>query len=78
MPSRAQDQSAAIVTARDEGMGLADLFSAMKDGHSTSRRLGVGPSGVKRIMDEFDIRSDAGKGTMVTIVKWHRSGRQVG
>jgi serine/threonine-protein kinase RsbT len=72
------DRSAVIVTARDEGAGLADLSSAMKNGYSTSGRLGVGLSGVKRIMDEFDIRSDAGTGTMVTIVKWHRRGRQVG
>jgi serine/threonine-protein kinase RsbT len=73
-----EDQSAVIVTTRDEGVWLVDLFSAMKDGCSTSRRLGAGLSGVKRIMDEFDIRSDAGKGTMVTIVKWHPSERQVG
>ena len=72
---RRNDRSAVIITARDEGVGLADLLGAMKNGYSTSGCLGVGLSGVKRIMDEFDIRSDVGKGTMVTVVKWHRIGR---
>ncbi len=66
------DQSGVIVTARDQGMGIADLSRALQDGYSTSWRLGVGLPGVKRLMDEFDILSEVGKGTMVTVAKWLR------
>jgi serine/threonine-protein kinase RsbT len=66
------DRSAVIVTARDQGMGIADLPRAMQDGYSTSGRLGVGLPGVKRLMDEFDISSEVGRGTTVTAAIWQR------
>jgi serine/threonine-protein kinase RsbT len=66
------EQSAVIVTARDQGMGIADLQRAMQDGYSTSGRLGVGLPGVRRLMDEFDIISEVGKGTVVKTTKWQR------
>ena len=59
-----------IVTARDEGGGISDIAEAMRDGYSTSGRLGVGLPGVRRLMDEFDILSEVGKGTVVTVKKW--------
>ena len=68
------DQSAVIITARDQGMGIPDLSRALQDGYSTSGRLGVGLPGVKRLMDEFDILSEIGKGTIVTAAKWHGAG----
>jgi serine/threonine-protein kinase RsbT len=64
------DQSAVIVTARDQGVGIADIQRAMQDGYSTSGRLGVGLPGVRRLMDEFDIISEVGKGTVVKATKW--------
>jgi serine/threonine-protein kinase RsbT len=71
---RRADRSAVIITARDQGMGIADLSRAMQDGYSTSGRLGVGLPGVKRLMDEFDIVSEVGKGTVITVTKWQRGG----
>ena len=67
------DQSAVIITARDQGMGIVDLPRAMRDGYSTSGSLGIGLPGVKRLMDEFDIASEVGKGTVVTATKWQRA-----
>jgi serine/threonine-protein kinase RsbT len=45
---------------------------AMQDGFSTSGGLGLGLPGVKRLMDEFHLVSDANNGTTVTIKKWKR------
>jgi serine/threonine-protein kinase RsbT len=61
-----------VITARDEGQGIGDVRRALEDGFSTSGRLGVGLPGVKRLMDEFDIASTPGRGTMVTVKKWKR------
>ena len=60
------------VVARDDGPGIKDIDHAMQDGYSTSGRLGLGLPGVRRLMDEFEIVSDAGKGTCVTVRKWSR------
>lgn len=60
------------VVAVDEGPGIADLTLAMQDGFSTSGSLGLGLPGVRRLMDEFEIVSDLGKGTTVTVRKWKR------
>jgi serine/threonine-protein kinase RsbT len=69
---RHDDRSAVIITARDRGMGIVDLLRAVGDGYSTSGRSGIGLPGVRRLMDEFDIVSDVGKGTVVTATKWQR------
>jgi RNA polymerase sigma factor (sigma-70 family) len=58
------------VVARDAGPGIADLPKAMRDGVSTYRGLGLGLPGARRLMDEFDIVSEVGKGTTVTMAKW--------
>ena len=54
----------------DKGPGIPDVGLAMKEGYSTSNGLGYGLPGTKRLMDEFDIWSEVGKGTRVTISKW--------
>ena len=59
-----------VVVARDEGPGIADIAQAMQDGYSTSRGLGLGLPGAKRLMDEFDIVSQLGKGTTIVMKKW--------
>ena len=64
-----------IVIARDEGNGIANITEAMRDGYSTSGRLGVGLPGVKRLMDDFEITSKVGEGTVVTVKKWNRAAR---
>lgn len=58
------------VTFSDKGPGIADISLAMKDGYSTGRSLGLGLPGTKRLVNEFDIKSEPGKGTTVTIIKW--------
>ena len=60
------------VVARDRGPGIADIERAMKDGFSTSRGLGLGLPGSKRLMDEFELVSEVGKGTEITMTKWER------
>jgi serine/threonine-protein kinase RsbT len=66
------DRSAVVVTARDEGPGIPDIALAMRDGYSTSGGLGVGLGGARQLMDDFDIVSAPGRGTTVTMRKWHR------
>jgi serine/threonine-protein kinase RsbT len=61
-----------IVVARDEGPGIPDLAQAMQDGYSTGGGLGLGLPGAKRLMDEFEIISEVGQGTTVTMKKWAR------
>jgi serine/threonine-protein kinase RsbT len=54
----------------DRGPGIADIAAAMRDGFSTGRGLGKGLPGSKRLVDEFQIESDVGRGTRVTVVRW--------
>ncbi len=60
------------VVARDDGPGIADITRAMEDGYSTSKGLGLGLPGSKRLMDDFDVVSAVGRGTTVTMTKWER------
>ena len=55
---------------RDDGPGIPDLKLAMTDGWTSGNGLGLGLTGTKRLVDEFDIDTGAGRGTRVTIVKW--------
>jgi serine/threonine-protein kinase RsbT len=59
-----------VVIARDHGPGIADVDLALQDGYSTSRSLGIGLPGVRRLMDEFEVNSALGSGTTVTAKKW--------
>ena len=63
------------IVAQDEGPGIADPDRAIVDGFSTSGRLGLGLPGVRRLMDQFDLHSDVGNGTVVTVTKWSSAGR---
>ena len=54
----------------DEGPGIPDMSLAMKDGWTSGSGLGMGLSGAKRLVNEFDIVSEVGKGTRVTITRW--------
>ncbi|MFC7063689.1 anti-sigma regulatory factor [Halobacillus seohaensis] len=60
------------IMAVDDGPGIKELNQVMEDGFSTSGGLGAGLPGVRRLMDEFDIQSDEGKGTDIKVVKWLR------
>ena len=59
------------VRARDEGPGIPDTTRALQDGYSTSGRLGLGLPGVRRLMDEFELASQVGRGTTVVVKKWN-------
>ncbi len=54
----------------DEGPGIKDIQQALQDGFTTGGGLGLGLSGAKRLCDEFDIQSEVGKGTRVSLVRW--------
>jgi serine/threonine-protein kinase RsbT len=58
------------VRFRDAGPGIADIKLAMTDGYTTGRGLGKGLPGAQRLADDFEIESEVGKGTTITITKW--------
>ena len=58
------------LTFEDQGPGIPDLALALKDGWTSGSGLGMGLSGSKRLVNDFDITSEVGKGTRVTIARW--------
>jgi len=60
------------LTFEDRGPGITDVEQAMAAGYTSGDGLGIGLPGAKRLMDEFEIASEIGKGTIVTAKKWHR------
>lgn len=66
------DRKGIKIVAKDSGPGIQDIRLAMKDGYSSSGGLGAGLSGVKRLMDSFNIHSVPGEGTVITVIKWLR------
>jgi serine/threonine-protein kinase RsbT len=60
------------LTFADEGPGIADIDLALTDGWTSGSGLGLGLSGTKRLVDEFELTSKPGAGTSVTVVKWSR------
>ena len=69
-PSNHGTRQGLCVVARDEGPGIPDISQAMQYGYSTRRGLGVGLPGAKLLMDDFDIVSEVGIGTTITMKKW--------
>lgn len=58
------------LTFEDEGPGIADIGLALTDGFTTGGGMGLGLSGSKRLVNEFDLWSEPGKGTRVTVTRW--------
>jgi serine/threonine-protein kinase RsbT len=56
----------------DSGPGIPDLDLAMTAGWTSGGGLGLGLSGAKRLVDEFEIDTEVGRGTAVTVTKWSR------
>jgi serine/threonine-protein kinase RsbT len=56
----------------DEGPGIPDTTLALADGWSSGKGLGLGLSGARRLVDEFDLDTEVGRGTDVMVVKWSR------
>jgi serine/threonine-protein kinase RsbT len=57
---------------RDRGPGIPDIARVMTGGYSTARSLGLGLSGSRRLVDDFQIESAPGHGTLVRVIKWAR------
>ena len=60
------------ITVSDNGPGIPDVNQAMREGFSTTRSLGLGLPGCRKIMDDFEIESTVGKGTIIRMAKWIR------
>ncbi|GHJ50759.1 anti-sigma regulatory factor [Nonomuraea sp. TT08I-71] len=56
----------------DQGPGIPDLDQALTDGFTTGGGLGLGLSGARRLVDDFDIWTAVGEGTRITVTKWSR------
>ena len=69
-----QPQAGVRITARDTGPGIPDVERALADGFSTYHGLGLGLPGARRLMDEFTVHSEVGRGTTVTMTKWRQRG----
>ncbi|HEV9035487.1 MAG TPA: anti-sigma regulatory factor [Puia sp.] len=67
--SRGRDNGIRLVFS-DQGPGISDINLAMKDGWSTTKSLGLGLPGAKRLVNDFNIISELNKGTVITIIKW--------
>ena len=70
LDTAAQGREGVSIVVRDVGPGIPDLDRAMRDGFSTYNGLGLGLPGARRLMDEFDVVTEAGRGTTVTMTKW--------
>lgn len=58
------------LTFEDQGPGIADIELALTDGYTTGQGLGLGLSGSKRLVNEFEIDSRVGEGTRIVITRW--------
>ena len=58
------------LTFADQGPGIPDIASALKDGFTTGGGLGLGLGGARRLVNEFNISSTVGQGTRIVVVKW--------
>jgi serine/threonine-protein kinase RsbT len=59
-----------VVVASDAGPGIPEVDLALERGQTSTGSLGLGLPGARRLMDEFQVETDAGKGTKVTMTKW--------
>jgi serine/threonine-protein kinase RsbT len=69
-PVREERRYGMVVVARDQGPGIRDVRAALVEGQGSHGGLGLGLPGARRLMDEFEIESERGRGTTVTMVKW--------
>ncbi len=69
-PLREDQRYGLLVVVRDEGQGIPDVDAALRDGFASRGGLGLGLPGARRLMDEFEVTSELGRGTTVTMKKW--------
>jgi serine/threonine-protein kinase RsbT len=60
------------LTFEDRGPGIPDVARVLAGGYSTAKSLGLGLSGSRRLVDEFNLETEPGKGTRITVAKWTR------
>lgn len=60
------------VVCEDQGPGIDDVNLVMQDGYTTSKGMGMGLPGARRLMDDFEVISVGGEGTTITCRKWKR------
>ncbi|MEU8958003.1 anti-sigma regulatory factor [Streptomyces sp. NPDC048518] len=58
------------LTISDAGPGIPDVEAALADGFTTGAGLGHGLGGARRLMHDFSVHSEVGKGTTVTATRW--------
>jgi serine/threonine-protein kinase RsbT len=58
------------LTFDDQGPGILNIELALRDGYTSGNGMGLGLSGSKRLVNEFEIKSEPGRGTTVTIIRW--------
>lgn len=58
------------LSIEDQGPGIADITLALTDGYTTGSGMGLGLSGARRLVNDFDIWSKPGEGTRVTVTRW--------
>ncbi len=59
-----------VIVASDAGPGIPEIDAALERGHTSVGTLGLGLPGARRLMDEFHVETNAGRGTTVTMIKW--------
>jgi serine/threonine-protein kinase RsbT len=64
------DRRGIEICCEDQGRGIADVDAVIRDDHPATQGLGMGLRGTKRLMDEFEIKSQVGEGTIVIVHKW--------
>ena len=69
-PMRGAARTGVRLIFEDHGPGIADVAGALTDGYTSGSGLGLGLGGAKRLSNEFEIRSEVGRGTRVTIARW--------
>jgi serine/threonine-protein kinase RsbT len=69
-PVEEESRRGLVVIAHDDGPGIRDVEAALRDGYAGRGGLGLGLPGARRLMDDFDVVSQPGRGTTVTMTKW--------
>ena len=63
-------RSGVRITFEDHGPGIADIEQAMRDGYTSGGGLGLGLGGSKRLVHDFELQSEVGRGTTIAITRW--------
>jgi len=69
-PTSKKGRAGLVIVASDQGPGIANVTEAMQDGYSTNGGLGLGLPGSRRLVDEFEVETELGRGTVITARKF--------